>query len=124
LRDLAKSVGSFSWALSLFGAQQVLNLMLRPLAVAQGSAATGFDAVTRAAEAQLGSGFKGAFESGEQLQRSAVDLAFSVARLEALDPNRLAVLSSNVVRSSTAALRSLLPGGASGCCGGGGNQKR
>jgi hypothetical protein len=125
VRELAKSVGSFSWALSLFGAQQVLSFV-RPLgAGTQDPAAASFVPVTQATEEQLGSTFRNAFAAGEQVQRSAVDLAFGVLTLEVLDPNRLVALSTNVVRQSTSAVRLLLPGGApanattstsSGCC--------
>jgi hypothetical protein len=110
VRELAKSFNSFSWALSLFGAQQMLNLVRRPLGGAQ-SSATGLGTVTRVAEGQLGSTLRNAFEAGEQVQRSAIDLAFGVVTLEALDPNRFVALSTDVVRQSTAALRRLFPGG-------------
>jgi hypothetical protein len=119
VRELAKSVGSFSWALSLLGVQQVFNLVRRPLGD-NDSSAIGLDSMTRVAEGQLGSTLRSAFEAGEQMQRSVVDLAFGVLTLEVADPNRFAALSADVVRQSTAALRSLLPGSApaatsSGC---------
>lgn len=114
MRELAKSFTSFSWALSLLGAQQVLNLVRRPLAGAQSSPATDLGTVTKAAEGQLGGVLRNVFAAGEQAQRSAVDLAFGVLTLEALDPNRFVALSASVVRQSTAALRSLVPGGAPG----------
>jgi len=111
VRELAKSFNSFSWALSLLGAQQVLNLVRRPLGGAQGPSASDLGPVTRVAEGQLGSTLKNAFEAGEQMQRSAVDLAFGVLTLEVLDPNRFVALSTDVVRQSTSALRRLFPGG-------------
>lgn len=109
MKELAKSVGSFSWALSLFGTQQVLNL-LRGLG-GQGVPAAELGAVTRAATGQLQGTLRNAFEAGEQVQRSAVDLVLGVLTLEALEPNRFVALSSNVVQQSTAAVRRLLPGG-------------
>jgi hypothetical protein len=111
VRELAKSFNSFSWALSLLGAQQVLNLVRRPLAGTRDASAAGLDSVTRVTEGQLGGILRNAFEAGEQVQRSAVDLAFGVMTLEALDPNRFVALSTDVVRQSTVALRRLLPGG-------------
>ena len=78
MRELAKSFNSFSWAVSLLGAQQVLNLVRRPLGGAQSPSPSDLGPVTRVAEGQLGSTLKNAFEAGEQLQRSAIDLAFGV----------------------------------------------
>ena len=101
MRELAKSFNSFSWALSLLGAQQVLNLVRRPLGGTPRPSASDLGPVTRVAEGQLGSTLKNAFEAGEQLQRSAIDLAFGVLTLEVLDPNRFVALSTDVVRQST-----------------------
>jgi hypothetical protein len=67
MRELTKSVFSASWAMSLFGVQQMVNLADPARAarafdsVAQ-AAATGFDGVTRAA-----------YETGDRLQRQMVD---------------------------------------------------
>lgn len=110
MKELTKSIGSLSWALSLLGAQQVLNLLRS--SGGQASSAAELGAVTRVAEGQLGGTLRNAFEAGEQVQRSAVDLAFSVLTLEVLSPNRFVALSSGMVRQSTAALRRLVPGGA------------
>lgn len=119
LRELARSIGSFSWALSLFGTQQVLNLVRRPPAGARDPAAAGLGSVTRVAEGQLGGVLRNAFAAGEQVQRSAIDLAFGMMTFEALSPNRFVALSTNVVRQSTAAMRRLLPGGAPATTGSG-----
>ena len=67
MRELTKSVFSASWAMSLFGVQQMVNLADPARAarafdsVAQ-AAVTGFDGVTRAA-----------YETGDRLQRQMVD---------------------------------------------------
>jgi hypothetical protein len=111
VRELAKSIGRFSWAISLFGTQQMLNLVRRPPAGAQDPAAAGFGSVTQAAGGQLGGALRNAFEAGEQVQRSAIDLAFGVMTGEALNPNRFVALSTPVVRQSMAAIRRLHPGG-------------
>lgn len=103
MRDLTKSLTSLSWAMSLLGAQQLLSLA--------GRRSASLGDVTRATEGQLDGYLLDLFEAGDQVQRSAVDLAYGVITLEALDPNRLAALSAEVVRQSTSALRRLLPGG-------------
>ncbi len=109
VKELAKSAGSFFWALSLFGGRQLLNVMGG--AGGRGRPAAELGAVTRAAAGQLPGTLRNAFEAGEQVQRSAVDLAVGVLTLEALDPNRFVALSSSLVQRSTAAARRLVPGG-------------
>ena len=111
MRELAKSLSTFSWALSLFGAQQMFRLLRNPLA-GGGEPSTGnLEAVTRAAQGSLDGAFQRTFAAGDQVQRSALDLAFSLASPDAWEPSRLAALSSRALQQSTAALRRLLPGG-------------
>jgi hypothetical protein len=120
MRELVKSFNSFSWAMSLFWTQELLQFVRRPLPTSDHPATGDLGRVTSAGERQLGGYLQRTFEAGDRLQRSTVDLAFGVVTLEVLDPNRAAALSADVLRQSTTALRSLLPGGAagdSGCCG-------
>ncbi len=81
MRELAKSMLSFSWAMSLFGLKQIAN------ALAPGDAAASFDAVTRSAEGQLGQPAQSAFQAGDNLQRGVVDFTFGVLT-GGLNPNR------------------------------------
>jgi hypothetical protein len=111
MRELAKSLSSFSWALSLFGAQQVLRLVRDPLAGGAPGANGGLESVARAAQGTLSGAFERTFQAGDQVQRSALDLAFSLASPEAWERNRFVALSSRALQQSTAALRRLLPGG-------------
>jgi hypothetical protein len=112
MREIAKSFTSFSWAVSLLGAQQLVNLARRPAAPSPGATSpAGLDDVTRETERQLDGYLRDVFEAGDQVQRSAVDLAYGVFTLEALSPNRLAALTADVVRQSTSAFARLLPGG-------------
>ncbi len=115
MRELAKSFNSFSWALSLYGAQQLLNLVQRPVPGPADASTTGLGSVAQAAEGQLGGTLRQTFESGDRLQRRAVDLAFDLLNpATALDPGRWAGLSADAVRWTTSAFSSLIPGG-SGC---------
>lgn len=82
MRELTKALGSFSWAMSLFGARQMLD------ALQPGRAAASFDAVTRETERQLDDTLRSTFRMGDQLQRSFVDLAFGMMGFDALDPRR------------------------------------
>lgn len=111
MRELTKSLGSTSWALSLFGAQQALGLVVQPIPSASHPAVQGLSGLSRGAEGQLRGVFRRAYEAGDRVQRSAVDLAFNMVSPEALNPNRWVALSSDLLRQSAAAARELLPGG-------------
>ena len=110
MRELAKSLSSFSWALSLFATQQVLGLLRAPFAGGAPDSSQRLETVTRAAQGSLDGRFQRTFEAGDQAQRSVLDLVFSLASPDAWNANRLAALSSRALQQSTAALRRLLPG--------------
>lgn len=75
MRELARSMASFSWAMSLFGVEQMTNLMSPRRAV------DAFGAVTRTAQEALGPGLRAAFRTGDRLQTAMVDLSFSLVGL-------------------------------------------
>jgi hypothetical protein len=72
IRDLAKSAVSFSWALSLLGVKQAVDL-LKP-ANQRGNNLLG--PVIQIAVDQLDDSMKNIYRSGDSLQSRAVDLAF------------------------------------------------
>jgi hypothetical protein len=76
LRDLTRSMLSFTWAMSVFGLAQAGNLL------SPRRAAAAFDQVTRNTADQLGAVTRPAFNVGDNLQRGLVDLAFSVFGLD------------------------------------------
>jgi hypothetical protein len=77
MRDFTKSMFSFSWALSLFGVQQMANMMMAQAPDRSRSKATeAFDCVTRATEEQLGDTLKETFKAADKLQRGMVDMMF------------------------------------------------
>jgi len=92
MRDFTKSIFSFSWATSLFGLQQTLNL-LRPQ-----QAAKAFDDVREVTTAQLGELLKQTFRAGDKLQREFVDLTLGFLARQTFDPN----VGSDVVHPPTA----------------------
>src|SRR5215471_1527272 len=94
MRDLTKSLFSYSWVMSLFGVQQIMNLASPP------KATTAFDAVTGAAENAVGDRLRGIFQAGDNLQRGMVDLTFGVLTLQTLDPTRLVRTTSDLVSQS------------------------
>jgi hypothetical protein len=73
LRELVKSVFGFSWAMSLLGAKSLGNVL------APGKTATSLDAVTQATGEQLDGPLRGAFQVGDRLQRTVVDMMFGAA---------------------------------------------
>jgi hypothetical protein len=73
MRELTRSVASFSWALSLFGVGQVANLL------SPRRAADALGSVARAAEGTLGPGLRSAFQTGDRLQQAVVDVSFRLA---------------------------------------------
>ena len=75
MRELARSMASFSWAMSMFGIQQMTNVMSPRRAV------DAFGAVTRTTEEALGPGLRSAFRTGDRLQKAMVDLSFSLVGL-------------------------------------------
>lgn len=84
MRELTKSVTSFTWAMSLFGAKQMLNL------AQPAKAAAAFDSVAEATGGQLDESLRSAFEAGDRLQRSMIDATFSLMSMGgALDPGRV-----------------------------------
>ena len=104
IRDLTKSMLSFSWAMSLFGVNQLTNTLI-PQTPSQPNhkATTAFDAVTQATEEQLGSMLKGVFKAGDQLQKGMVDLMFGVLSLEAFNPSQMMRMTSDMMQQTTGA---------------------
>lgn len=85
IRDFTKSAMSFSWALSLLGMKQAVN-MLRPGQQRDGGNL--FAPMTQVAVDQLDDSMKGIYRSGDSLQARAVDMAFSwMSPANWLNPN-------------------------------------
>ena len=77
MRELIKSMLSFSWAMSLFGFKQFGNaLSIASPGQAENDAVRSLDSIVNSAEQQMGEVAKGAFMAGDRFQRSAMDLIF------------------------------------------------
>jgi len=115
VRDLTKSMLSFSWAMSLFGVEQLVNT-LTPQSPSQPThkATAAFDAVTHVAEEQLSGVLRGAFKAGDQLQKGFVDVMFSFLSLEAFNPSQMMRLTSDITKQTTEAIGRGFQGGNSG----------
>jgi hypothetical protein len=79
MREFTKSMTSYTWAMSLFGLQQMINVF-RP-----GKATESFNHVTKAAEDQFGDALKATFRAGDNLQKGLVDVTFGVLTLGMFD---------------------------------------
>ena len=60
MQELTKSMFSYTWAMSLFGAQQMLNLL------SPSKAAKAFEGVTSATERELGQSLQSVFRAGDE----------------------------------------------------------
>jgi len=84
MRNYLKSLGSFSWAMSLFGLKNLGALLtfsgFRRRGNRSQGASEGLDAATKAVTESLGSVLKMIFHSGDRFVRGLVDLSFGRAR--------------------------------------------
>ena len=97
--ELTKSAVSYSWAMSLFGAQQLANLVApQNLQYPTLKLGTAFYPITQAVEIELNNSdlIFGAFVFGEEAQRALVDLAFDGLSLRAFTPSYMAKLTKDV----------------------------
>jgi len=94
MRELSKSMSSFSWAMSLFGIQQMANLL------SPAKAAKAFDSVTEAAAGQFGDTVKATFGAGDKLQQGSLDLTLGLLTGENSNPGRWTRMASDAVRQS------------------------
>ena len=89
MRELAKSMVGFSWAVGLFGFQQFTKVMGAGSEPPDQTVAQ-LDDVTRAAERHLSEPFARQFHAGDQWQRKLVDVFFDAASLRSFDPRAVA----------------------------------
>jgi hypothetical protein len=74
MRDLAKSVVTLPWAMSMFGIQQMANLVSPNAGQRVAGTTAAFDAVTQATEQQLDGWMKQTYKVGHGVQNGLVDL--------------------------------------------------
>jgi hypothetical protein len=107
MRELTKSAISYAWAMSLFGAEQFANVLSARRSERTGEA---FYTVTQAATEELGDILWAAYQVGDQLQRSSVNLLFDFATLRAFNPSYASRLAEEFARQSAETVRALAPG--------------
>jgi hypothetical protein len=102
MRELTKSLLSFSWSMSLFGVQQMGNLLARPDPNRPRSkVAEAFDSVTRVTEEQLGDILKESFKGGDKFQRALVDLMLGSWMTQGVNPGGVMHAAADAMRGTT-----------------------
>ena len=89
MRELAKSMVGFSWAVGLFGIQQMTRAMTAGSEPPAQTAAE-LDEVAQAAEQHLSEPFARQFQAADQWQRKLVDVFFDAASLRSFDARSVA----------------------------------
>ena len=106
MRDVTKSLLSTSWAMSLFGVKQMINLVKED---EQSRGTTeAFDAATQATGEDFDDMIHSLFAVGDELQREIIDLLATSMTTQALNPMNL--LELPVVQRSSDTLRAFMPG--------------
>jgi hypothetical protein len=88
MRELAKSMLGYSWAVSMFGVQQVTNLLMPGNGKPMAKATDAFNQVTAATLDQLGDTMRATFRAGDQLQRGIVDMMLGGFMMGPCNPER------------------------------------
>lgn len=96
MRDLTKSMVSYTWAMSVFGVQQTLNL-LNPNGQAAGAEA--MRNVAGATADTFGPTLRAVYQAGDNIQGGLVDLMFGGMWSGRLDPNRWMQSATDTMRN-------------------------
>jgi hypothetical protein len=76
MQQLTKSLGSFSWAMSLFGFQQMMNALSATSGDSRAKAIGALDEITNVSLEHCGRAARDTFDAGDKLQRGMIDLMF------------------------------------------------
>ena len=97
--ELTKSLMSYTWAMSVFGLQQLFNIVA-PTNNNGGDASKAFNNITDATTQTFGKAMKQTFEAGDSVQREFVDLLFGGLASGGLDPGPCIRFSRDAVRQA------------------------
>lgn len=97
MREFTKSMTTYTWAMSLFGLQQMINVF-RP-----GRATESFNNIAKATEEEFGDAFKATFRAGDNLQRGLVDVTFGVLTLGMFDRSGARTTTGDARQTTAAA---------------------
>jgi hypothetical protein len=109
MTQVTKSFVGLPWAASLFGAQQLTNLLSGN---GERKAEDAFYRVTEAVEGQFGDSpvIFGINQFGDGLQRSVIDFTSDLFRLKPLDPAWVSQTAGAAIQETLDAVRALTPG--------------
>jgi hypothetical protein len=117
MRELTRSVFGCTWAMSMFGLQQMLDIAgsLTGSTDRATRAMKGFDSVTTVVTGELSETMRSAFDAGNNLQLRFVDLVFR--GLSALSPQQCVGMASDGTRSRSQPQASTQTGNTGDPCG-------
>jgi hypothetical protein len=106
MRNVAKSFASFTWAMGMFGVEQLTNLLSEERSGNRQDRLTeAFESMTKATGEVLSDRTKSMFDSGDRFQREMVDLTFDVFRPESWSPEKMFDRAADLAESTAEALR-------------------
>jgi hypothetical protein len=109
MRDLTKSFFSFSWAMTMFGIEQMRTVFSDEIeGKRRDHMAEDLDAVAEAASQRLSKRSSSMYESGDKLQREMVDLMYDIFRGEEVKPRSVFDRAADLVEDSADALRDIV----------------
>jgi len=88
MREFTKSILSYTWATSVFGMQQMINLLTPQGSRPRHPATEAFNNVTKGTADEFGEAARATYRLGDNLQRGMVDAMFSIATLGMFDWGR------------------------------------
>lgn len=89
VRELAKSMVGFSWAVGLFGFQQLAKVMT-PGHEPEDVTVADLQDVSQSAQRHLSEQYAQQFRAGDDWQRRVIDVLFDAASLRSFDPRAVA----------------------------------
>jgi hypothetical protein len=99
MRELTKSMTRYGWAMSVFGVQQMVDLMNAKEGFQ--NASESFNRVSGAAADSLSGSLKSVYRAGDEMQARVVDLFMTP--LVAMDPNRWMRAGATAARQTASA---------------------
>jgi hypothetical protein len=85
MREFTKSMMSYTWGMSLFGVQQMVNVLTPPRQGQDHPATEAFNNVAQCAVEQMGDAMRATYRVGDNVQRGMADIMFGVFTLGMFD---------------------------------------
>ncbi len=119
MREFTKSMMSYTWAMSMFGVQQMLNLLTPGQGRDQtAKAAKAFNNVTDATTQTFDKTLKEAFDTGDKMQKGMVDMMLGGSMGGGCDPSRWMQMGTDAMQRMTSmGMRAAQSAGCGGCGG-------